>query len=388
MTITEQAVTEASVNRQPIQTIERGGLLGLIENLKLIHSQGEMGVLGIIFATEGSTYQKLGSLFLFNHAGLCHGAISGGCLEPELEKNARTVYANRKAITIDFDTRSDEDLAFGSGTGCRGRVCILLLPQPPGAPLAQALCELVEAADDIELRLVIDDQGVGSGCAALSGKEWRWAGDGNALKQKPPIKSLSFIGSAAINLKILRPPRVLLLGAGPELPAFYLFSQRMGWIVIVAEHRGRWLKYAHEAKAEQVIELPPDEAAGIWQASNFDAAVLMTHNYGLDLKHLTHCARSNLSYVGLLGPVARRDALLAELGDKLADSLCELLHAPVGLNLGGSGPEMLALSIVAELQQHFVAVGRLCSHKTSTAAFGEAIAPVSKQTTTFTYCGL
>jgi xanthine dehydrogenase accessory factor len=381
-------MTEAPVIRQPIQAIERGSALGLIEKLKVIHSQSEMGVLGIIFATEGSTYQKPGSLILFNHAGLCHGAISGGCLEPELEKSARTVYANRQAITLDFDTRSDEDLVFGSGTGCRGRVRTLLLPQPPNAPLTQALCELVEAADDIDLRLVIDDQAVGSGCAALSGKEWRWAGDGNALNQQPPTKSLSFIGSTSVNLKILRPPRVLLLGAGPELPALYLFSQRMGWIVIVAEHRGRWLKYAHEANVQQVIELPPDEAAEIWRTHDVDAAVLMTHNYGLDLKHLAHCARSGLSYVGLLGPAARRDGLLAELGDKLADSLGERLHAPVGLNLGGSGPEMLALSIVAQLQQHFVSVGRLCSHKTSSTAFDEADAPVTRKITAFTNCGL
>jgi len=78
----------------------------------------------------------------------------------------------------------------------------------------------------------------------------------------------------------------------------------------------------------------------------------MTHNYALDAAHLVHCARSKLSYVGLLGPAARRDALLREIGELHAAKLRGRLHAPVGLSIGGSGPEALALAIVAELQQH------------------------------------
>jgi xanthine dehydrogenase accessory factor len=58
------------------------------------------------------------------------------------------------------------------------------------------------------------------------------------------------------------------------------------------------------------------------------------------------------AYVGLLGPIARRDALLAELG-AAAERLRPRLHAPVGLDLGGSGPEAIALAIAAELQQVF-----------------------------------
>jgi xanthine dehydrogenase accessory factor len=60
--------------------------------------------------------------------------------------------------------------------------------------------------------------------------------------------------------------------------------------------------------------------------------------------------------VGLLGPPVRRDELLAELDPKDRDALAPRLHAPVGIKLGGHGPEMLALSICAELQR-FLAGG-------------------------------
>jgi xanthine dehydrogenase accessory factor len=80
----------------------------------------------------------------------------------------------------------------------------------------------------------------------------------------------------------------------------------------------------------------------------------MSHNFGIDAQHLHFCARSDVGYIGLLGPPARRDALLTELGAD-ADRLRGRLHAPVGLDLGGSGAEAIALAIAAELQQHFAA---------------------------------
>jgi xanthine dehydrogenase accessory factor len=102
-----------------------------------------------------------------------------------------------------------------------------------------------------------------------------------------------------------------------------------------------------------IIEAPPDDAATLWRGKQATAAVAMTHNYALDLQHLRECADSNLSYIGLLGPAARRDQMLVELGEEYAKRLAGRLHAPVGMPLGGRGPEPLALAIAAELQQHF-----------------------------------
>jgi len=103
-----------------------------------MHATGEAAVLGIVVVTEGSTYQKPGALVLLDARGLRHGVISGGCLEPELELRAREVFIGARATVVEFDTRSDEDLVFGSGTGCRGRVKLLLLPQAARAPLTEA----------------------------------------------------------------------------------------------------------------------------------------------------------------------------------------------------------------------------------------------------------
>jgi xanthine dehydrogenase accessory factor len=81
---------------------------------------------------------------------------------------------------------------------------------------------------------------------------------------------------------------------------------------------------------------------------------VMTHAASTDREALSVLAETCVPFIGLLGPQARRDELLAELDDEVRVSLSTRLHAPVGIKLGGHGPEVLALSISAELQR-FVA---------------------------------
>lgn len=346
--------TDPTSTPLPLYPTVRGGLSGLLDALMSIHAAGNSAVMGIVLATSGSTYQKSGALILLDRAGMRHGAISGGCLEPEVEERARSVIDGGNAATIDFDTRSDEDLVFGSGTGCRGRIHLMLLPQPPAAPLSDALSRLASSTTPLELELVVNGPYTGSGSARLDNAAWHWDSD---CRQRDGPTVVDGYGSLC-RVGIKPPPRVILFGSGPETGPLHQFMQRLGWQATVVEHRGRWLKFARAAGISEVIEATPDEAAAIWRGQHASAAVAMTHNYALDLEHLRECADSTLAYIGLLGPAQRRDEMLAELGRDHATRLHGRLHAPVGLPLGGRGPEPLALAIAAELQQHFAATGR------------------------------
>jgi xanthine/CO dehydrogenase XdhC/CoxF family maturation factor len=57
----------------------------------------------------------------------------------------------------------------------------------------------------------------------------------------------------------------------------------------------------------------------------------------------------------LLGPAARREKLLGDLGE-VAQLLRERLRAPVGLDIGARTPESIALAIVGEV--HAALAGR------------------------------
>jgi xanthine dehydrogenase accessory factor len=270
-------------------------------------------------------------------------------------QRAQAVFESGRAALVDFDTRSDEDLVFGSGTGCRGRVHLLLLPQPPGAPLAQALLLATQSGASLRLQVALDGEGPGAGNATIAANsttapcEWHWDASGAACA--------ATVAGTRSELQVAPPPRVLLLGAGPETPPLLDFMRHFGWFVTVVEHRGRWSAFAKADLADRLIALAPTAAIAALAGEHADAAIAMSHNYAIDAQYLRFCAQRDIAYVGLLGPPARRDTLLFELGID-AEALRPRLHAPVGLDLGGSGPEAIALAIVAELQRFFANIRR------------------------------
>jgi xanthine/CO dehydrogenase XdhC/CoxF family maturation factor len=75
----------------------------------------------------------------------------------------------------------------------------------------------------------------------------------------------------------------------------------------------------------------------------------MSHHLVSDLAYLQQLAQTQLRYIGLLGPAARRARLLAELKED-AQRLAGRLHGPAGLDIGANSPESIALAIVAEIQ--------------------------------------
>jgi xanthine/CO dehydrogenase XdhC/CoxF family maturation factor len=78
----------------------------------------------------------------------------------------------------------------------------------------------------------------------------------------------------------------------------------------------------------------------------------MSHQIDTDRSYLRQLAASPLStqsYVGILGPVARRAKLLGELGLTTTD-FASRLHGPVGLDIGADSPETIALSLISEIQ--------------------------------------
>lgn len=324
-----------------------GGLRGLSAESRALLDRAD-GVLAVVVSTQGSTYRKRGAMVLLDESGVRFGALSGGCLEPALERQARSVLASGRAESFLFDTSDPSDRVFGSGLGCIGRADALLLPvrRASEAHVLVALERALGSGDPLSLSFSLDEESLGAGRAEAGGFSCQW----NVRGER--VAAGSECSGPHATLEVPSPPRLLLLGAGPETPTLLAFTRALGWFADVVETRGRFLVPVREAGADLVHELPPDAAFEALSARRFDAILVMSHSYETDLAHLSHWADTPVDFLGLIGPVARREALLRELGDR-ARKLQPRLRGPVGLPLGGDGPEAIALSVVAQLQRHF-----------------------------------
>ena len=331
----------------PARNFGTGGLRGLFDAARAGRSAGHSLVLAAVVGTEGSTYVKRGAFALFGESGLLAGALSGGCLEPEIERRARAVLESGRALRVLLDTTEPGDRVFGSGLGCRGKLDVLLLPAPP--PFGGALGTLLRARDEnigVTLTLSLSPESLGAGVA--SGASWKEAfgPDGRGMDAgdtgEPP--------QPAARLHVPPPVTLLLLGAGPETPAFLSIAGTLGWTTVVVDHRARWSEPARRAGADEIHAVRPAEAHAALSARRFDAILFASHSAELDREHLMAWKDTTAEYAAVLGPAARTRDLLDEAG--LADSaLARRLHAPAGVSLGTYGAEAVALSLAAGLER-------------------------------------
>ncbi len=325
---------------------------------------GRAVALGVLVHTAGSTYRKPGALILIAADGEYAGLISGGCLEGDLREHARTVIASGAARTVRYDTRTAEDLLWGLGLGCEGALQILLLQAGPTngwQPLTHLTASL-EAQQATAVGVVVESSHpeVSTGSVVLPGNS-------AAGSQLPPplatpevqelLRRAAAQGKTAwleqsswklFVLPLSLPPRILLLGAGPDAAPVVDLAARLNWKVTLVDHREAYAVPDHFAGAERVLRSRPEALAEALDLRGFTAAVVMSHHLPSDLAYLRVLAASDIGYVGLLGPAVRRERLLADLGAE-ARGLQGRLYAPVGLPLGGRSPESIALAIIAQL---------------------------------------
>ncbi len=293
-------------------------------------------VLAIVVKTEGSTYSRAGTCVLFAGDEQV-GWLSGGCLEPELARAARRVAEEGQLSWVKIDTRDDAALFSGNAVGCRGCQWIALLPLNELPGLAGCLDAWLQGRDTLYMSL-----------ATTGLVEGRCAGS-SFCTQVPVLESDEAIDTSAWRLQWHRPPLVQLHGAGPEALTLVPMLEHQGWLIQIVEPRRAW--QARLPLVQQNIEVQADRQV--------DAALVMHHNFELDLDALRLLALSGIPFIGLLGPRQRREDLFKVLNAETRAALQPRLRSPIGLALGGRGPEAIALSITAQLQawRHGSALG-------------------------------
>jgi xanthine/CO dehydrogenase XdhC/CoxF family maturation factor len=238
--------------------------------------------------TQGSTYSKAGDHMLIDANGVGCGMLSGGCLESDLAVRAQVVLESGDDQSVTYSLASGDDDVWGLGIGCDGSMTIGL--------------QRIQAEDDYA------------------------------------------------PFKLPTPIRLLVLGAGLDAVPLTRLADEIGWSCTIADHRPAYVDHAGFPDECEKHCVEPAQLTATVDLNTFDCAVVMSHHLASDREYLRQLADSNISYVGLLGPVARKERLLSELNE-LGVQMRGHLHGPAGLDLGGRGPEAIALSIVAQIQQ-------------------------------------
>ncbi|HEX7013046.1 MAG TPA: XdhC family protein [Steroidobacteraceae bacterium] len=325
-------------------------------------ARGEPIVLATITETLGSTYRKAGAQMLIAPDGQAAGLLSGGCLEADLMERARTVLDTGKALIVQYDMRSSDDVLWGIGLGCEGAMNILLTridPENRYQPFAFIdECRRVDTPGSFALVTATSNDAHPLGRFYLAGDN-RAAPPAvvadaleTARSRSARVTSVEAENARFLIVPVELPPRLLVLGAGPDAMPLVEIAGLMNWHVTVLDHRPAYAVPERFPRAARVEVRPPEALTEDLKTHRYDAAVVMSHHLLSDQAYLSALAGApSVPYVGLLGPAPRRARLMQELGDE-ASRLTGRLHGPVGLDIGARTPETIALAIVSQIQAH------------------------------------
>jgi xanthine/CO dehydrogenase XdhC/CoxF family maturation factor len=356
----------------------------MIERRRILDLQRQGGATALVtlVRAQGSSYRRPGAKVLVASNGNYMGTISGGCLEGEVIRKAAWM-VREGAVVERYSTLFDDTAEVPFGLGCGGVVDLLV--EPAGTPEYRALLDAMEASLRGEAFTVVTwlpDTAAGKRLRrVVLGADGRvaFASEGLGARKVECAHGLLPGGEYEGRfVEELRPPqRLVVLGAGDDARPLVNMAALLGWNVVVADGRAQLARAERFPEAARVVRLN-DEAAAIaeLEIKADDAVVLMTHSYEQDRALLAAVLPVAPRYLGVLGARHRSSLLVSEAAETIGlpvAECCARLYAPVGLDLGGDGPEAIALAVLAEA--HACTQGKLgASRRLSAEDVAEQIA--------------
>lgn len=293
-------------------------------------------VLATVVALEGSSYRKPGVRMLILENGSMVGAVSGGCVEKEILRQAESVFKNGEAKVMTYDGRYR--------LGCEGILYILLEPFDPQAEAIERFWKNLKERKVFRIECYYEQKDKvhsNFGSCLIFGED-RFPLHGK-IKFNPEISVFTQTMEPGIQLFIV--------GAEHDAVQLSSLATEIGMEVIVVASPVEEKSSEHFPGSDRLLAITP-EAFPIKEIDQHTAIVLMNHSYAKDLQYLMTFKAARPFYLGLLGPFKRREDLLnafLEQCPETEDAFLESIHGPAGLDIGAVTPQEIAIAILAEI---------------------------------------
>lgn len=339
---------------------------GIVDKFRELKITENEFVLATIIETSGSTYRKAGARLLISNSGYFYGLLGGGCFEADLMEHAMQVFDSHESQTLFYDMRGPEDLVWGLGLGCNGAVRIRLeyaardnnfgpLSMLESALLLNQECIVATISDSKLDTLKPDTHHLISIDEVISQDgdlpELLYSTSNEILKSGISTNKQLSINDNELEVffSIIKPStHLIIIGGGPDSVPVIETALLLGWSVTLIDYRESYTKAENFPAGINILKSTPDELEDNFEIFNADAVVLMTHKFEYDLNYLKVFIHTSIPYIGLLGPVARKNEILKSIS--AANNIDGRTFGPVGLNIGGELPEEIAISLIAEIQ--------------------------------------
>lgn len=346
----------------------------IIDAYKQVDLSQRKAALATVVKVRGSSYRSPGARMLITDDGRWVGSISGGCLEGDALRKARTVMADKNPMTVTYDTREESNQNLGIGLGCNGVIDVLIEPldEHNQKNAINQFSSLVNTKEPVVLATIF------SGLNSV-GEKFLLSNSGdvtssfsnielNKLVQSDLLKLIESKRSEAktyvigdeqfeVFIELIQPTLSLIIfGGGFDARPVSELAKSLGWNVSVTDECVAHIAPIFFPTADKLSLCQREFIDRDFEITPFTACVLMSHNYEYDRDVLRKLLGAHTPYIGILGPRKRFDKMQQEFsvaGITLSEFDLQRIHSPIGLDIGAEAPDEIALSIISEIQSKF-----------------------------------
>lgn len=146
------------------------------------------------------------------------------------------------------------------------------------------------------------------------------------------------------------PPSLLIIGAGHIAIPLTTFAKTLNYHVTVIDARAAFATRERFPNADELIVEWPDDVLQRLDLNPSTSVAVLTHDPKFDEPTLKVVLKRDVGYVGAIGSRKTNEERAERLKQSgLTEEQVRRIHGPIGLNIGGSAPEEIALAIMAEI---------------------------------------
>lgn len=311
-------------------------LKNIFKEYAIAQSENIRCVLATVVDLEGSSYRKPGVRMLIREDDKMIGAVSGGCVEKEILFQSQSVFEDNTTKLMTYDGRFR--------LGCEGMLYVLLELFSPSDSLINTFEQTIRDRKIFTLN---------ASYQKVYGKLEEYGTFITLNSNSYPLNKFTKAQPEALYFEQKMQPckRLLIIGGEHDAVQLSHFGLSMGWEVIVAVTPKEDKSLADFKGINELLSFEPQHFPVEAIDSN-TAVLLMTHSFTKDLQYLMVLKHTKPMYIGILGPIKRREKLLDNLLELDMDidlDFLEHIHGPAGLNIGAETPQEIAISILSEI---------------------------------------
>jgi len=319
-------------------------------------ASGDPVAVATVVRISGSAPRPLGATLVARAGEKIAGSVSNGCVESAVYEEAMAVLKDGRARVVNYGI-SDE-FAFTVGLSCGGSIDVLV--EPVGALHRAGLEAVRSERPALLVRVVAPADRAGTVAVLTEDRAEGWSPELADLK----VGALAALGEgrsrtvttrlgerdATVFLEaIAMPPLLAIVGATHVGQALAHLAKAVGYRVVVVDPREA-LANAERFPGMEIVAAWPQEGLATLRFGPSSAIAILAHDDKFDHPALVAALRSAAGYVGAIGSRTTNEKRIAWLRSQgVADRDIARIHAPIGLDIGATSVEEIALAILAEI---------------------------------------